>query len=210
MLGTIALKFLGPLGWELRRIAEPLPQCHVADLTAARFEHCRVLANREALLASLPTGGVVAEIGVADGDFSEKILQINQPSRLLLIDSWDSERFSSGLEKVQSRFQENTRIIIKRGLSLDVLAALAPRSLDWVYLDTVHDYQTTALELIACEKAVKSNGRIAGHDFCIGNPYSRLPYGVIKAVFEFCRSSNWRFEYITLDGNGYFSFCLAR
>jgi hypothetical protein len=82
--------------------------------------------------------------------------------------------------------------------------------MDWVYLDTVHDYATTSAELIQCERVLKEGGRLAGHDFTIGNPHSRLPYGVIKAVYEFCRERKWDFEFITLDGSCYFSFCLKR
>ena len=107
---------------------------------------------------------------------------------------------------MRSRF--GGRVAIRQGLSLDVLSSLPAQSFDWVYLDTVHDYETTAQELVACARVTKE--RIAGHDFCIGNPYSKLPYGVIQAVFEFCRTHVWRFEYITLDGSGYFSFCLRR
>lgn len=47
-----------------------------------------VPASRDELIALLPKGGVVAEVGVAFGDFSEVILARTLPKRLHLIDPW--------------------------------------------------------------------------------------------------------------------------
>jgi SAM-dependent methyltransferase len=47
-----------------------------------------VLTQREELLRYFPKGGVGAEIGVAQGDYSAVILQAAQPSELHLIDPW--------------------------------------------------------------------------------------------------------------------------
>jgi hypothetical protein len=44
--------------------------------------------DRAQLLSFLPEGGVVAEIGVARGDFSERILREGRASELHLIDPW--------------------------------------------------------------------------------------------------------------------------
>lgn len=43
---------------------------------------------RAQLLHFLPQGGEVAEIGVAEGDFSQEILAIAAPDALHLIDPW--------------------------------------------------------------------------------------------------------------------------
>ena len=44
--------------------------------------------KREDLLRFLPKNAVVAEIGVAHGDFSAQILEQSSPERLYLIDPW--------------------------------------------------------------------------------------------------------------------------
>jgi predicted O-methyltransferase YrrM len=171
-----------------------------------------VLSNRGELLRAL-RGGTIAEIGVANGDYSAEILGLNKEAILHLIDAWDSDRYSKGFERVQTRFAAEIAarsVILHRGRAVDILPTLANRSFDWLYLDTSHQYVETVKELRLCESLVKDSGRIAGHDFCTGNPYHGLPYGVIQAVYEFCAERRWSFEYITLDGDGYFSFCLKR
>src|SRR5262249_9334468 len=164
------------------------------------FTECRVFSNRIELLKALPRGGVIAEIGVADGDYSAEILSLNQPATLHLIDAWDDERFSRGLELVQSRFEREIAVgsgTIHHGRSVDVLPSLAKKSFDWIYLDTTHGYDDTVQELRLCKSLIKDGGYIAGHDFCTGNPYNGYPYGVIQAVYEFCAEYRWKFVYIT-------------
>jgi hypothetical protein len=161
----------------------------------------------------LPREGVVAEIGVADGYYSAEILNLNRPTILHLVDPWDDKRYSGGFGCVKSRFAREIAtglVVIHHGRFIDVLPKLASKSLDWLYLDTTHTYVDSAQELRLCAALVKDGGRIAGHDFCLGDPYSAIPFGVIQAVYEFCAEHRWAFEYITLDGDGYFSFCLKQ
>ena len=55
------------------------------------------LTRREELLHFLPKGGVGAEIGVAQGDFSQAILDAAAPSALHLIDPWSHLEIGSDL-----------------------------------------------------------------------------------------------------------------
>jgi hypothetical protein len=202
-------------GLEVRSIPICAVQPRVAGTTLAPhyFAQCRVLPSRLDLLSVLPKGGIVAEIGVADGDFAAEIIKRNRPQTLHLIDSWANERYAAGLSRVRSRFNaeiELGSVVTHVNRSMDALRSFAPGTFDWVYLDTSHDYETTIGELELLGNVVKGSGRIAGHDFCGGNPHLGLPYGVIEAVYEFCGRFNWSLEYVTLDTDGYFSFCLNR
>lgn len=172
-----------------------------------------LLPSRRALLELMPKDSVVAEIGVANGDFSEEILELAAPKTLHLVDCWDSERYQSGKTTVDRKFQEqieSEQVRINRGLSVDVLKTFENDYFDWVYIDTDHSYKTTALELLEGERVVKPGGRILGHDFCTGNVVKPLVYGVIQAVNEFCVRNNWGYEYVTLESDGHFSFCIKR
>lgn len=172
-----------------------------------------VLPTREALLELLPKNGIAAEIGVAFGDFTAEILRRNQPAKLHLIDLWGSERYSPGFVKITTTFEaqiESGQVEINRGMSIDVLASMPGEYFDWIYIDTDHSYKTTARELRIGAEKVKKNGRILGHDFTTGNVITPVPYGVIEACHEFCRDCGWRYEYLTLEPHGHFSFGLVR
>ncbi|MGN5134316.1 nucleoside-diphosphate sugar epimerase/dehydratase [Aeromonas veronii] len=67
----------------------PLLQQHVEGAT--------LLTDRLALLRKLPIQGVVAELGVAAGDFSRQIVDICAPAQLHLVDIWSSDRYGEEL-----------------------------------------------------------------------------------------------------------------
>ena len=113
--------------------------------------------------------GIVAELGVDEGDFSQKILDTAKPELLYLIDTWGTSRYGeTKAKKVNERFKnqiENGSLKILRGLSTEKLAEFDDASLDWVYIDTDHSYETTLQELRLAEKKVGPDGFICGHDF---------------------------------------------
>lgn len=193
-----------------QRAKNAMPKTVLGDCNT---DGAKVLPNRQTLLRKIPSGGVACEVGVSRGDFSEDILSFNNPKKLHLVDSWDSERYKADLERVKDRFQNQIStgtIEIHQGLSTDVLLHFDDGYFDWVYIDTDHSYNTTAHELKICQRKVKVGGRIAGHDFCTGNVIKPVPYGVVEACNEFCVRENWRYEYITLDSDGHFSFSLMK
>jgi len=189
------------VGQQRRRVVMPFTALKDKHIQNARF-----VLDRLALLRDFPPNGVCAEIGVASGDFSQKILDISQPQKLHLIDMWSSDRYGLECENlVLSRFSKeiaSEQVMINRGRSTDVLSAFSDGYFDWVYIDTVHDYTVTAKELEICRHKVKKGGIIAGHDFVMGNWKSRIKYGVIEAVYEFCEKNNWEFLAITMELNG--------
>ena len=188
-----------------------------APRTALEPSHvapCTVLVDREALLAHLPHGGVVAEVGVDHGAFSQRILEATRPSHLHLIDVWGSERYHDGLfELVTDTFRPQTEAgeaTIHRALSVDAAARFPASTFDWVYLDTDHSYETTRDELRAYAPLVKPEGLIAGHDYVMGNWGSGYRYGVMEAVHEFCAAEGWALRYVTASLTEKASFAIQR
>lgn len=182
-------------------------------LREENLEGCTLLPTRGKLLERLDKGAVVAEIGVANGDFSEQILRITQPTKLLLIDAWHTDRYAPDEAAVRGKFgtpEFEAIVEIRKGLSLDVLKAFDDDFFDWVYIDTNHSYETTRDELRMAERIVRPGGRILGHDYCLGNITKPAVFGVIPAVNEFCTSYGWRFEFLTLETNGFHSFGLRK
>ena len=183
-----------------------LEQMHVAGAT--------LLLNRESLLSSLPKGGLVAELGVDTGDFSRQILRITSPSKLYLVDVWNTERYNDVKAlSVSSRFSseiEAGRVEICRSLSTEAVSTFENGSLDWVYIDTDHSYKTTLAELYAYAPKIKPKGYMAGHDYVMGNWGGSYKYGVIEAVAEFCVKEDWRITHITADFSENNSFAISR
>lgn len=46
---------------------------------------------------------------------------------------------------------------------------------------------------------MKKGGIIAGHDFIVGEIDVPWKYGVIEAVYEFCKKYNWEIIYLTME-----------
>lgn len=186
----------------------PLLQRHIEGAT--------LLTDRLALLRLLPKQGVVAELGVAAGDFSQQILDICQPTELHLVDVWGSERYGEALySKVKAQFSANQgparpTVAIHRQTSLEAIDAFPDSFFDWIYIDTTHSYELTRDELRGYANKIKPNGIIAGHDYMQGNWNSQLRYGVIEAVHEFCVEYNYRLRYLTMDVSENLSFAIEK
>ncbi|WP_201833361.1 class I SAM-dependent methyltransferase [Microvirga zambiensis] len=205
------------LGFKIVRLTPPANSSRLPvrapELASEHVRECRLFPSREAWLPTIPEGGTIAEIGVANGDFSDAILRLAKPERLYLVDAWHTSRFAPGFEHVSARFAADItsgRVQIRRGFSTDALRTFAPASLDMAYIDTTHAYALTAEELALCEPLMKPDGRIAGHDYCEGNAVTGIPYGVIQAVHEFCLARHWVFDALSLAPDGHMSFSLRR
>lgn len=204
LVGRTARHIIGP----------PDPRVPVYELTPRHIRHLQVLPDRAALLEQLPKNGVVAEIGVDRGDFSEQILRVTAPAKLHLIDAWSSKRYHQGLQKfVEDRFAAGIAqgiVEINKGLSTDMAAHFPDAYFDWIYIDTDHSYFTTRDELVLYAPKMKLEGMIAGHDFVVGNWASLVRYGVQEAVYEFCCLNDWEMRWMTLENGGFPSFAIRR
>lgn len=172
-------------------------------LAKSHIENLKSLVDRQELLEHFPKGGVVAEIGVAEGGFTQKIMDICDPFRCHLIDSWDSKRYSTTMkEKVWKQFDKqirNGQVVIFLGDSVNAASSFPDHYFDWIYLDSDHSYEHTKRELEAYRSKMKKDGIIAGHDFIQGNWVGGMRYGVIEAVYEFCIRYDWEMIYLTTN-----------
>jgi hypothetical protein len=157
---------------------------------------------RGQLLANMPKGSIVAEIGVWEGHFSQRILDICDPAELHLIDPWmympEFGNTGFGRKKneflmeqkyhdVMEKFADDPRVIIHRTTSDIALAGLPDGCLDWVYIDGNHNAPFVNNDLALCLQKVKANGKIAGDDFhwmsdAQGAPVKLAVEGVLAAL----------------------------
>lgn len=186
----------------------------VYQLDEKHIQNARVIISREKMLELLPSGRIVAELGVDEGGFSEQILKKNKPSKLHLVDAWGSERYGEPKRKaVFEKYKaelESGQVVINHGLSNEVVTEFPDKYFDWIYIDTSHSYTGTIEELNLYESKIKDGGIIAGHDFVIGNWRNQLKYGVIEAVYEFCLKKNWELIYITAENRKHPSFAIKK
>jgi len=135
---------------------------------------------RGLLLADMPKGGKVAEIGVWEGHFSQRILDICEPAELHLIDPWmylpefgntgfgrkkNEFLMEQKYQDVKAKFANDPRVHIHRTTSDVALAGLPDGHLDWVYIDGNHNEPFVGNDIALCLQKVVPNGIISGDDF---------------------------------------------
>jgi hypothetical protein len=147
--------------------------------------------------ATIPTGGVGAELGVYKGEFTAELMELARPQRLHLIDLWylfgaewhwgEGNRSTvKALRDILDRFSDELvdgRAVLHIGDDLDVLPTFADNYFDWVYVDSVHVYEHAIQELELLAAKVKPGGVITGDDW-IEDP-AHPHHGVCRAVREF-------------------------
>ncbi|MEQ6122342.1 class I SAM-dependent methyltransferase [Reichenbachiella sp. MALMAid0571] len=183
------------------------------DFKKDHLQNAKLLINRSELLEMLPKNGVVAEIGVDEGGYSSQILELNNPKKLHLVDSWSSEQYRHKREKVEKKFIPEInqgRVEINLGLSTEVCSNFPDKYFDWVYIDTGHGYKLTKEELICYSTKMKDGGVIVGHDFITWEYLGFNRYGVIEAVSEFCNEYDWELIFLTMEVSGHPSFAIRK
>lgn len=175
--------------------------------------------NREdflrALMMYLPSNPVCVELGVLHGDFSKMILDILNPSKLVLVDPYityaEGERYGSELDylpkaystpeqyqELLKRFEKEIslkQVFVEKKFSYEVVDCFPIRHFDCFYQDASHLYNDVRRDLNDWLPNVKESGQICGHDY---REFSN--FGVIQAVDEFCKEHN--FEMIIFNENG--------
>lgn len=187
----------------------------VINLQQKHINNLKAVVNREDLLNLLPKDGVVVELGVDHGKFSELILEIARPKKLHLVDAWGNpERFHDGLKvMVIEKFKNeiaSSQVEVNVGYSTSIIPTFPANYFDWAYIDTDHSYSLTSRELNLLKDKMKPGGIIAGHDYAICNWVDDIRYGVIEAVHEFCVKENWEMIYLTVETGPYRSFAVRK
>ena len=166
--------------------------------------------TREDLYNMIPKGGVGAEIGVCRGQNAVQLFFRARPSVLHLVDIWkdfgirrhDEPQlwYKDYSEVVRNLFEEEIesgQVQVHKAYSVSWLHHLEDESLDWVYLDANHHYQSASRELNHAIKKVKKGGLILGHDY--SSTPERWGSSVIRAVNERIQNGNLEMTAITKE-----------
>jgi len=155
----------------------------------------------------IPKNSIGAELGVHKGFFTRTLLQFAIPKVLHLIDPWyklSSEWTWSGGKKctvegligVYRAYKKEVKsgqVVIHVDGDLEVLASFPDHYLDWVYVDSSHEYHHTCQELDVLYRKVKPTGVITGDDWLSDPEHGH--HGVCRAVREFVESAGYEFAY---------------
>jgi hypothetical protein len=145
---------------------------------------CDYSAFYRALAQSLPDGGEFVEIGSWMGQsisfFCQELQDTNKSVRVWCVDTFKGEQNQpSHLAMVEENggsirevFERNTKatgvrdmIEVIEGDSAESAASFADDSLDAVYIDAAHDYDSVVKDLAAWFPKVKADGIFSGHDY---------------------------------------------
>ena len=168
-------------------------------------EGARLVPGRAALLSLLPTSAIVCEVGVWEGEFSRRILDIARPSRLDLIDMElhrvDRSAFAQELSE--------GRVVLHEGDSAERLGAFPDATFDWIYVDADHRLEGVRRDVEVARRKVKPDGWLVFNDY-IRWTRRDTEYGVMPAVNALMVEDGWRIIYIALSESGYHDVALRR
>jgi hypothetical protein len=82
---------------------------------------------------------------------------------------------------------------------------------DWIYIDADHSYEGVKKDINKSKTKVKRDGLLVFNDYTPWSVAELIPYGVPKAVNEFCIANNWEIIYFALDSYfGYHDVAIRR
>ncbi len=163
------------------------------------------------LIAMLPAGSHIAEVGVYRGEFSHAMLELPNIGKLWLVDPWSDkytydelpnkdheDNYLAMLDAIKGH-ASGDRVEIKRMSSIFASLDFKDESLDGLFLDACHKYESVLADLRAWNRVIKGNGKIFGHDFTRNETYTKNNWGVIEAVEKFCSETGWKLKYTTSE-----------
>ena len=180
------------------------------ELKQKHLQNCKVLPTRVDLIKQMPQDTIGAELGIWDAEFSRVISQIIKPQLFYLVDTWIDMDLEEKLTDNFIKRSKNPNYIKRKQTSESFLNSLNDETLDWVFIDAAHDYNSVVTDLILSKDKVKDNGYIMGHDFINYDYENHFEYGVKQAVYDFLHNYDYEMIYLTLDYNGYYSYCLKK
>lgn len=135
-----------------------------------------------------------AEIGVADGRYSEILCEKIPGLKLLCVDPF----YRPGhYERTLERLEKYDCNIVKK-TSMEAVLDVADGSLDFVFIDGNHSFNFVMEDLIGWGRKVRKGGIISGHDY-----YHFSNSGVVESVNKYCEIHRLQLHLTEWDYTGH-------
>jgi len=207
----------------MKATAKVLP----VPLTERHLANARLLPSRFSILPLLKKGGTFIEVGVAYGDFSERVILETEPAKFIGVDLfgfhekervWSRsprERFGDLTHEqyYRRRFQDRIQtgqVEVLAGDSAKMLANVPSASVDTIYVDAAHSYKAVIAELGHADRLLKPDGLAVLNDYVFFDHNGMAPYGVIQAANEFIVENDWEVRYFALHPEMFCDIVIAR
>ena len=146
-----------------------------------------------------------AEVGVQRGLHARTLFRSVKDLKLICVDPWkpynrQSEERTERVYKDCLRRLKNYDVEYMRMTSMEAVVQVPDRSLDFVYIDGLHEFDSVMRDIIYWSRKVRFGGIVAGHDY-----YTFYQGGIIPAVNAYTNAHNINDWYIT-NGDEYPSF----
>ena len=111
-----------------------------------------------------------AEIGVLRGGYSRDLCNSMPGLCLKCVDPWvsfrrNTQRFMDDCHARTCRRLRGFNAEVIRKPSMEAVKDVVDESLDFVYIDAMHEFDPVMLDLIFWSQKVKKGGIVAGHDY---------------------------------------------
>lgn len=148
------------------------------------------------IIKSIPDGGWIVEVGAWKGASTSYLAVEAQHKKMKIdvVDTWaGSEEHKEMSDIIENSlfgtFIDNLRPLINminpiRSDSISASKMYADESLDAVFIDADHRYESVKADILAWMPKVKNKGILAGHDYCSTH------FGVMQAVNELVPQSD--------------------
>lgn len=171
---------------------------HRGDTLPFKTRRCSRVTLAQAMAELGYKTGV--EVGVQKGLYSEVLCKSIPGLKLKCVDPWAPYHVVSQRQQNLLFHYAKKRLIpygveFIRKTSMDAVRDVPDASLDFAYIDGMHEFDFVMMDIIEWSKKVRPGGIVAGHDY--SNLYYQ--YGVVNAVNAYTLAHNISQWYITRD-----------